>query len=114
MLDACLSKPIIYHCCLSKLYRVHSDTHAIIQDTRLVSGLLLDWRVWEKAEPGVLQMLFQCIETLIEAENPFQAFNITQLLSIRCVNRLLMICKVKMLISSNANHNHFQRYIQSL
>ncbi|XP_033625094.1 lysosomal-trafficking regulator-like isoform X2 [Asterias rubens] len=93
MLDACLSKPIIYHCCLSKLYRVHSDTHAIIQDTRLVSGLLLDWRVWEKAEPGVLQMLFQCIETLIEAENPFQAFNITQLLSIRCVNRLLMICK---------------------
>ncbi|XP_038073792.1 lysosomal-trafficking regulator-like isoform X2 [Patiria miniata] len=93
MLDACLNKPILYRCSHANEYRLHRDSQAIIQDTGLVSQLLLDWRVWEKAESGVLPMLFRVMETLIHSDHPYQAFNVTQLLSIHCVRRLLMICK---------------------
>ncbi|XP_022110934.1 lysosomal-trafficking regulator-like [Acanthaster planci] len=93
MLEACLTKPVLYRCSHSNEYRLHRDTQAIIQDTSLVSQLLLAWRIWEKAEAGVLPMLFRVMESLIHADHPYQAFNITQLLSIRGVQRLLMICK---------------------
>ena len=94
LLDACCSESVIFRCSTTGKYKVSMNSHAIIKDTKLISQLLLAWRVWEKAEKGVWQLLFLALESLIRPDHQNQNFNVTQLQSVNLVENLLMICRV--------------------
>nr|XP_045006323.1 lysosomal-trafficking regulator isoform X2 [Jaculus jaculus] len=70
------------------------ESSAIIKDVKLLEELLLDWKIWNKAEQGVWETLLSALEVLIRAEHPQQQFNIQQLLKAQVVHRFLLTCQV--------------------
>ncbi|KAM9317348.1 lysosomal-trafficking regulator [Gastrophryne carolinensis] len=70
------------------------DSTAVIKDIRLLEHLLLDWKIWSKAEAGVWESLLSALEVLIRDSHPYKIFNITQLLKASVVHHFLLTCQI--------------------
>ncbi|XP_066238803.1 lysosomal-trafficking regulator isoform X1 [Saccopteryx leptura] len=75
-------------------FKLDVESKAIIQDVKLLEELLLDWKIWSKAEPGVWETLLAALEVFIRADHQQQLFNIKQLLNARVVHHFLLTCQV--------------------
>ncbi|XP_006895440.1 PREDICTED: lysosomal-trafficking regulator [Elephantulus edwardii] len=93
LLEGCCGEDII-HVNENREFKLAVESDAIIQDVKLLEELLLDWKIWNKAEQGVWGTLLAALETLIRAEHPQQMFNIKQLLKARVVHHFLLTCQV--------------------
>uniref|UniRef100_A0A3P8QY53 Lysosomal trafficking regulator n=1 Tax=Astatotilapia calliptera TaxID=8154 RepID=A0A3P8QY53_ASTCA len=93
LLDGCCSGPILI---LGEDGQFHLDAEsvAVVQDLRLLSDILLDWKIWAKAECGVWETLLAALEILIRVHHPHQVFNIRQFLKAEVVHRFLLTCQV--------------------
>ncbi|XP_053476690.1 lysosomal-trafficking regulator isoform X6 [Ictalurus furcatus] len=95
-------KALLDGCCSGSILMVkddnqwHVDTEStiVVQDLRLLSEILLDWKIWAKAQSGVWETLLAALEILIREHHPQQAFNIQQLLKAQVVHRFLLTCQV--------------------
>ncbi|XP_062851888.1 lysosomal-trafficking regulator isoform X2 [Trichomycterus rosablanca] len=93
LLDGCCSGSILM---VTKDGQWHLDTETtvVVQDLRLLSEILLDWKIWTKAQSGVWETLLAALEILIRVHHPQQAFNIRQLLKAQVVQSFLLTCQV--------------------
>ncbi|XP_049456199.1 lysosomal-trafficking regulator isoform X5 [Epinephelus fuscoguttatus] len=93
LLDGCCSAPILI---LGEdgQFRLDAESIAVVQDIRLLSDILLDWKIWAKAECGVWETLLAALEILIRVHHPHQVFNIRQFLKAQVVHRFLLTCQV--------------------
>ncbi|XP_018118608.1 lysosomal-trafficking regulator isoform X3 [Xenopus laevis] len=80
--------------CESGQINLNVESIAVIQDVGLLEHLLLDWKIWSKAETGVWKNLLAALELLIRDNHPHQMFNIQQLLKGRVVHHFLLACQV--------------------
>ncbi|XP_036893214.1 lysosomal-trafficking regulator isoform X1 [Sturnira hondurensis] len=93
LLEGCCGEDIL-HVSENGEFKLDVDSKAIIQDVQLLEELLLDWKIWNKAEPGVWATLLAALEVLIRADHPQQMFNVKQLLKARVVHHFLLTCQV--------------------
>ncbi|XP_048656352.1 lysosomal-trafficking regulator isoform X3 [Marmota marmota marmota] len=93
LLEGCCGEDII-HINENGEFKLDIESNAIIQDVKLLEELLLDWKIWNKAEPGVWETLLAALEALIRAEHQQQWFNTQQLLKARAVHHFLLMCQV--------------------
>uniref|UniRef100_A0A250YM99 Lysosomal-trafficking regulator n=1 Tax=Castor canadensis TaxID=51338 RepID=A0A250YM99_CASCN len=93
LLEGCCGEDVI-HISENGEFKLDVETNAIIQDVKLLEELLLDWKIWNKAEQGVWETLLAALEVLIRAEHQQQCFNIKQLLRARVVHHFLLTCQV--------------------
>ncbi|KAM5234906.1 lysosomal-trafficking regulator [Ctenodactylus gundi] len=93
LLEGCCGEDII-HINENGEFKLDVESQAIIQDVKLLEELLLDWKIWSKAEQGVWETLLAALEALIRAEHLQQWFNIQQLLKAQVVHRFLLTCQV--------------------
>ncbi|XP_053317240.1 lysosomal-trafficking regulator [Spea bombifrons] len=84
----------MFNMCENGQFSLNVDATSVIQDVRLLEYLLLDWRIWSKAETGVWETLLTALEILIRDTHPQQVFNIKQLLKARVVHHFLLACQV--------------------
>ncbi|XP_036775204.2 lysosomal-trafficking regulator isoform X2 [Manis pentadactyla] len=75
-------------------FKLDVESNAIIQDVKLLEELLLDWKIWNKAEPGTWETLLAALEVLIRGGHHQQMFNVKQLLKARVVHHFLLTCQV--------------------
>ncbi|MEE6475211.1 hypothetical protein FKM82_010657 [Ascaphus truei] len=93
LLEGCTGDEML-HLCENGHFKLDVDSTSVIQDVRLLENLLLDWKIWSKAEPGVWETLLAALEVLIRDNHPQQMFNIKQLLKARVVHHFLLACQV--------------------
>ncbi|XP_059533375.1 lysosomal-trafficking regulator isoform X5 [Myotis daubentonii] len=93
LLEGCCGEEIL-HVDENGEFTLDVESKALIQDVKLLEELLLDWKVWRKAEPGVWEALLAALEVLIRADHPQQMFNVKQLLRARAVHHFLLTCQV--------------------
>ncbi|KAM6997778.1 LOW QUALITY PROTEIN: lysosomal-trafficking regulator [Tautogolabrus adspersus] len=93
LLDACCSGSILVIGEDSQ-FRLDTESVAVVQDIGLLSDILLDWKIWAKAEVGVWETLLAALEILIRVHHPHQVFNIRQFLKAEVVHRFLLTCQV--------------------
>ncbi|TMS04764.1 Lysosomal-trafficking regulator [Larimichthys crocea] len=93
LLDGCCSRPILILGDDGQ-FRLDTESVAVVQDIRLLSDILLDWKIWAKAEFGVWETLLTALEVLIRVHHPYQVFNIRQFLKAEVVHRFLLTCQV--------------------
>ncbi|KAJ7987342.1 hypothetical protein DPEC_G00325490 [Dallia pectoralis] len=93
LLDGCCSSPVLT---LQEdgYFRLDMETTAVVQDIRLLSEVLLDWKIWAKAQVGVWEMLLAALQLLIRVHHPWQVFNIKQFLRAQVVHHFLLTCQV--------------------
>ncbi|XP_028844512.1 lysosomal-trafficking regulator isoform X1 [Denticeps clupeoides] len=93
LLDGCCSGSILT---LGEDGQFHLDTEStvVVQDLTLLSDVLLDWKIWAKAQCGVWETLLTALEILIRVHHPQQMFNIRQLVKAQVVHRFLLTCQV--------------------
>uniref|UniRef100_A0A3B3QSJ6 Lysosomal trafficking regulator n=1 Tax=Paramormyrops kingsleyae TaxID=1676925 RepID=A0A3B3QSJ6_9TELE len=93
LLDGCCSGPVLI---LGEdgQFRLDTESTAVVQDLTLMSEVLLDWKIWSKAQCGVWETLLAALEILIRVHHPQQMFNICQLLNAQVVHRFLLTCQV--------------------
>ncbi|XP_053461184.1 lysosomal-trafficking regulator isoform X1 [Nycticebus coucang] len=93
LLEGCCDEDLI-HISENGEFKLDIESNAIIQDIKLLKELLLDWKIWNKAEPGVWETLLAALEVLIRADHQQQTFNIKQLLKAQVVHQFLLTCQV--------------------
>ncbi|XP_008051823.1 lysosomal-trafficking regulator [Carlito syrichta] len=93
LLEGCCGEDII-HMNENGEFKLDVESNAIIQDVKLLEELLLDWKIWNKAEQGVWETLLATLEVLIRADHHQQMFNIKQLLKAQVVHHFLLTCQV--------------------
>ncbi|XP_012593738.1 lysosomal-trafficking regulator isoform X2 [Microcebus murinus] len=93
LLEGCCDEDII-HINENGEFNLDMESNAIIQDVKLLEKLLLDWKIWNKAEQGVWETLLAALEVLIRADHHQQMFNIKQLLKAQVVHHFLLTCQV--------------------
>ncbi|XP_069741266.1 lysosomal-trafficking regulator isoform X2 [Narcine bancroftii] len=94
LLDGCCSAPVLNFNKYTSQFEIDTESAAVIQDVTILSELLLDWKIWAKAQNGVWEMLMAALEVLIRVNHPKQMFNIKQLLKAQVVYRFLLTCQV--------------------
>ena len=67
---------------------------AVVTSATLIEELVLNWRIWEGAEEGVLDLLYRGLSSLIREDHPHQSFNIKQFHSASIVDRIFCTYKV--------------------
>uniref|UniRef100_A0A674K2T6 Lysosomal-trafficking regulator n=1 Tax=Terrapene triunguis TaxID=2587831 RepID=A0A674K2T6_9SAUR len=95
-------KTLLEGCCSDEILNINesgqfmldADSTAVIQDIKLLEELLLDWKIWSKAQQGVWETLLAALEILIRANHHQQMFNIKQLLKAQVVHHFLLTCQV--------------------
>ncbi|TRY64527.1 hypothetical protein DNTS_026789, partial [Danionella cerebrum] len=75
-------------------FHLDAESSVVVQDLQLLSEILLDWKIWAKAQCGVWETLLTALEILIRVRHPQQIFNIRQLLNAQVVHRFLLTCQV--------------------
>ncbi|XP_072265185.1 lysosomal-trafficking regulator isoform X2 [Pyxicephalus adspersus] len=75
-------------------FNLNFDSTAVIKDIQLLEHLLLDWKIWSKAEAGVWETLLTSLQILIRDNHPFKVFNIKQFLRARVVHHFLIACQI--------------------
>ncbi|XP_074846230.1 lysosomal-trafficking regulator [Carettochelys insculpta] len=93
LLEGCCSD-VILNVNESGQFILDADSAAVIQDIKLLEELLLDWKIWSKAQQGVWETLLAALEILIRANHHQQMFNIKQLLKARVLYHFLLTCQV--------------------
>ncbi|KAM6916813.1 lysosomal-trafficking regulator isoform 2-T2 [Xenentodon cancila] len=93
LLDGCCSGPLLFLGDDGQ-FRLDTESVAVVQDIRLLADILLDWKIWAKAECGVWETLLAALEILIRVHHPHQVFNIRQFLNAEVVHRFLLTCQV--------------------
>ncbi|XP_023556628.1 lysosomal-trafficking regulator [Octodon degus] len=93
LLEGCCGEEIIY-INENGEFKLDVESSAIIQDVKLLEELLLDWKIWNKAQQGVWETLLAALEVLIRVEHHQQWFNIKQLLKAQAVHHFLLTCQV--------------------
>ncbi|XP_063116159.1 lysosomal-trafficking regulator isoform X3 [Cavia porcellus] len=93
LLEGCCDEEIIY-INENGEFKLDVESNAIIQDVKLLEELLLDWKIWNKAQQGVWETLLAALEVLIRVEHHQQWFNIKQLLKAQAVHHFLLTCQV--------------------
>ncbi|XP_063299447.1 lysosomal-trafficking regulator isoform X3 [Pelobates fuscus] len=93
LLKGCTGNEMISFCENGKC-TLNVDSTSVIQDVRLLENLLLDWRIWAKAEVGVWETLLTALEILIRDTHPQKVFNIKQLLKARVIHHFLLACQI--------------------
>uniref|UniRef100_A0A3B4ZMN3 Lysosomal trafficking regulator n=1 Tax=Stegastes partitus TaxID=144197 RepID=A0A3B4ZMN3_9TELE len=93
LLDGCCSGPILLLGDDGQ-FRLDTESVAVVLDIRLLSDVLLDWKIWAKAECGVWETLLAALEILIRVHHPHQVFNVRQFLKAEVVHRFLLTCQV--------------------
>ncbi|XP_024863409.2 lysosomal-trafficking regulator isoform X1 [Kryptolebias marmoratus] len=93
LLDGCCSGPVLVLGDEGQ-FRLDAESVAVVQDLRLLSDVLLDWKIWAKAECGVWETLLAALEILIRMHHPHQIYNIRQFLNAEIVHRFLLTCQV--------------------
>ncbi|XP_060099186.1 lysosomal-trafficking regulator [Heteronotia binoei] len=93
LLAGCCSEKIIYLSDNGE-FTLDVETTAIIQDVKLLEELLLDWKIWSKAQQGVWKTLLSALEILIQDNHWQQMFNTKQLLKAQVVHHFLLTCQV--------------------
>ncbi|XP_036133268.1 lysosomal-trafficking regulator isoform X2 [Molossus molossus] len=93
LLEGCCGEDIL-HLNENGEFKLDVESKAIIQDVKLLEELLLDWKIWNKAEPGVWETLLAALEVLIRADHQHQMLNVKQLLKARVVHHFLLTCQV--------------------
>ncbi|XP_013360148.1 PREDICTED: lysosomal-trafficking regulator isoform X3 [Chinchilla lanigera] len=93
LLEGCCGEEIIY-INENGEFKLDVESNAIIQDVKLLEELLLDWKIWNKAQQGVWETLLAALEVLIRVEHHQQWFNIKQLLKAQAVHHFLLTCQV--------------------
>ena len=68
---------------------------AVVTSATLIEELVLNWRIWEGAEEGVLDLLYRGLSSLIREDHPHQSFNIKQFHSASIVDRIFCTYKVR-------------------
>ncbi|XP_038656464.1 lysosomal-trafficking regulator isoform X3 [Scyliorhinus canicula] len=94
LLDGCCSAPILTFNESMGQFEIDTESSAVIQDVKLLSELLLDWKIWSKAQNGVWETLMAALEVLIQVHHPKQMFNVKQFLKAQVVYRFLLTCQV--------------------
>ncbi|XP_067840227.1 lysosomal-trafficking regulator isoform X1 [Heptranchias perlo] len=94
LLDGCCSAPVLNFNESTGQFEIDAESSAVIQDVKLLSELLLDWKIWSKAQNGVWETLMATLEVLIRVNHPEQMFNVKQLLKAQVVYRFLLTCQV--------------------
>ncbi|XP_078069513.1 lysosomal-trafficking regulator isoform X3 [Mustelus asterias] len=94
LLDGCCSAPILNFNESTGQFEIDTESSAVIQDVKLLSELLLDWKIWSKAQDGVWEALMAALEVLIRVHHPKQMFNVKQFLKAQVVYRFLLTCQV--------------------
>lgn len=67
---------------------------AVVTKATVIEELLLNWRIWEGADEGVLDLLFRGLASLIREDHPHQAFNIKQFHSVSVVDKIFCTYQV--------------------
>ncbi|XP_039706298.1 lysosomal-trafficking regulator isoform X1 [Pteropus medius] len=93
LLEGCCGEDIL-HISENGEFRLDVESNAIIHDVKLLEALLLDWKIWRKAERGVWETLLAALGALIRAEHQQQLLNVRQLLEARVVHHFLLTCQV--------------------
>ncbi|KAM9727298.1 lysosomal-trafficking regulator isoform 1-T3 [Menidia menidia] len=93
LLDGCCSGPILILGDDGQ-FRLDTESAAVVQDIRMLSDILLDWKIWARAECGVWETLLAALEILIRVHHPHQVYNIRQFLNAEVVHRFLLTCQV--------------------
>ena len=103
VLDACTTQSIVEHRSLSNHYLLNTisdasapspPTSALLHNVRVLGQVVLSWRVWQRAAPGVWEMLLRAIASLVGPYHPHRTFNIKQLHAVGMVEGLLRTCNV--------------------
>lgn len=61
LLDGCCSAPVLNFKESTSQFEIDTESNAVIQDVKILSELLLDWKIWSKAQ--VLIYLFTFVAT---------------------------------------------------
>ncbi|XP_043931740.1 lysosomal-trafficking regulator [Protopterus annectens] len=93
LLDGCCSDSV-FNISEDGQFQLKIDSQAVIQDLDLLEELLLDWKIWGHALPGVWETLLSALEILIRVGHPQQMFNTKQLLKAKVLHRFLLTCQV--------------------
>ena len=52
------------------------DSTAVVRNVAIFQHFLLNWKIWEKAEQGELEMLLATIDILVHGSHCYYEFNI--------------------------------------
>ncbi|XP_033860358.3 lysosomal-trafficking regulator-like isoform X6 [Acipenser ruthenus] len=93
LLDGCCSGQILS---LSEdgQFKLDPESNTVVQDVKLLSEVLLDWKIWAKAQCGVWETLLAALEIMIRVNHPQQMFNVKQFLKAQVIHRFLITCQV--------------------
>ncbi|XP_048259527.1 lysosomal-trafficking regulator-like isoform X2 [Haliotis rufescens] len=91
LLDSCTSESLFRPDASACIPILRLGTEAVVRDISILQQLLLSWRVWEKAEEGVLELLFQSLQTLIRPDHQHRDVNIKQFRAGGIMNKIFYI-----------------------
>ncbi|XP_078313286.1 lysosomal-trafficking regulator-like isoform X5 [Crassostrea virginica] len=93
LFDACTTETIFRFEADSKNLVMRRKNEAVVTRATLIEELVLNWRIWEGAEEGVLDLLYRGLSSLIREDHPHQSFNIKQFHSASIVDRIFCTYK---------------------
>lgn len=76
------------------------DSTAVVRNVAIFQHFLLNWKIWEKAKQGVLEMLLATIDILVHGSHCYYEFNIIQFQKAQLVQQILIGCQVSLAIVS--------------
>ena len=72
------------------------DSTAVVRNVAIFQHFLLNWKIWERAKQGVLEMLLATIEILVHGSHSYYTFNIIQFQKAQLVLQILIGCQVRL------------------
>ena len=76
------------------------DSTAVVRNVAIFQHFLLNWKIWEKAKQGVLEMLLATIDILVHGSHCYYTFNIIQFQKAQLVQQILIGCQVSIFVLS--------------
>ncbi|KAL9952715.1 hypothetical protein ACROYT_G040007 [Oculina patagonica] len=86
------------------------DSTAVVRNVAIFQHFLLNWKIWEKAKQGVLEMLLATIDILVHGSHCYYTFNIIQFQKAQLVQQILIGCQER----QNEGCKEIPRVISSL
>ena len=77
------------------------DSTAVVRNVAIFQHFLLNWKIWEKAKQGVLEMLLATIDILVHGSHSYYTFNIIQFQKAQLVQQILIGCQVRLITDNN-------------
>lgn len=74
------------------------DSTAVVRNVAIFQHFLLNWKIWEKAKQGVLEMLLATIDILVHGSHSYYKFNIIQFQKAQLVQQILIGCQVRLTV----------------